>query len=171
MGADLMGDVMDDADVAALLPGLSALRGREVGVSDWKLIDQSAIDGFTALTGDGGPIHNDPDEAARIAPYGGTIVQGFMLLSCLTGFAKNLRLPRDNVVFRLNYGFDRVRIIAPVPVDSRVRGRFHLRDIVARGDTAALMTLDAVVEIEGSEKPAVVAEWLAFLQLADEAAR
>lgn len=157
---------MITVDIETLLPELAARRGKDVGVSRWKLIDQTAIDEFTALTGDGGPIHNDPDEARRIAPFGGTIVQGFMMLSCLTGFAKAVELPQAGVAFRLNYGFDRVRIIAPVPVDSRIRGRFTLSDIVAKSDNTALMTLDATVEVEGSDKPALVAEWLAYLQLA-----
>jgi len=152
-------------DIDAALPALAALRGQEIGVSDWKLIGQREIDEFTALTGDGGPIHNDPPEAQRIAPFGGTIVQGFMLLACLTGFAKNLQLPQSGVIFRLNYGFDRVRIITPVPVGSRVRGRFHLKDLVARGDDTALMTLAASVELEGATKPALVADWIAYLQL------
>ncbi|MEE9417381.1 MAG: MaoC family dehydratase [Acidimicrobiales bacterium] len=151
------------------LPGLAALRGQNVGVSDWKLIDQAAIDQFTELTGDGGPIHNDPVQAKAIAPFGGTIVQGFMLLSCLTGFAKGVELPQDGVAFRMNYGFDRVRIVSPVPVGARVRGRFIMRDLAARGDDAALMTLEAVVEIENSEKPALVADWLAYLQLGPSA--
>ena len=159
--------VVNQIDV--LLPGLAALRGTELGVSDWKRIDQTAIDGFSALTGDAGPIHNDPREAARIAPFGGTIVQGFMLLGCLTGFAKTLRLPQDGVAFRLNYGFDRVRIIAPVPVDSRIRGRFTLRDLVARGEGAALATFEAVIEIEGGDTPALVADWLTYLRLDPEA--
>jgi acyl dehydratase len=87
------------------------------------------------------------------------------MLSCLTGFAKSLDLPDDGVVFRLNYGFDRVRIITPVPVDSRIRGRFHMRSLESRGESAALMTLEAVVEIEGTESPALIADWLAYLQL------
>jgi acyl dehydratase len=156
---------MADIDIASVLPELTASRGHDIGVSDWKLIDQSAIDRFTELTGDGGPIHNDPEEARRIAPFGGTIVQGFMMLSLLTGFAKSISLPQEGVAFRLNYGFDRVRIITPVPVNSRVRGRFRMSDIVARGETAAIMTLEAVVELEDSETPAVVADWLAYLQL------
>ena len=156
---------MDDAGLAALLPGLAALRGEEIGTSDWKRIDQAEIDRFSELTGDAGPIHNDPEQAERIAPFGGTIVQGFFMLSCLTGFAKTLRLPDDGVAFRLNYGFDRVRIIAPVPVGSRIRGRFWLRDLVPRGDEAALMTIEAVIEVEGSDRPAIVADWLAYLQL------
>ena len=93
-------------------------------MSDWKLIDQNSIDQFSELTGDAGPIHNDPELSRQIAPFGGTIVQGFMMLSCLTGFAKGLRLPQKAVAYRLNYGFDKVRIINPVPVDSRIRGRF-----------------------------------------------
>lgn len=155
-------------EISQRLPELFALCGQELGVSDWKFIDQAAIDQFSALTGDAGPIHNDPELAKEVAPFGGTIVQGFMMLSCLTGFAKNLRLPQDEVAFRLNYGFDRVRIIAPVPVDSRIRGRFFLADIKPRGDQAALMTMKATVEVEGSDAPAVVADWLGYLQLAPE---
>ena len=125
------------------------------------------IDAFAGLTGDDGAIHTDPEEAARIAPFGGTIAQGFMLLSHLTGFAKSLSLPQEGVAFRLNYGFDRVRIITPVPVDSRIRGRFTISSIEDRGPNAALLTLQAQVELEGSETPAVVADWLAYLQLSE----
>ena len=88
-----------------------------------------------------------------------------MLLSCLTGFAKGLRLPQKAVAYRLNYGFDKVRIINPVPVDSRIRGRFHMRNLEPRGESGALMTLEVVVEVEGIKEPALVAEWLAYLQL------
>ena len=151
--------------IARLLPELFALCGQEIGVSEWKLIDQETIDQFSMLTGDAGPIHNDPELARQIAPFGGTILQGFLMLSCLTGFAKSLDLPDDGVVFRLNYGFDRVRIITPVTVDSRIRGRFHMRSLEPRGESAALMTLEAVVEIEGTESPALIADWLAYLQL------
>jgi len=150
------------------LPALAAFRGTELGVSEWKLIDQESIDAFSALTGDAGPIHNDPTKAAEIAPFGGTIVQGFFMLSHLTGFAKNLRLPAE-AVFRLNYGFDRVRLLAPVPVDSRIRGRFTLKDLTARGADGALLTMEATVEADGVDRPALVADWLAFLQLHPEA--
>jgi acyl dehydratase len=164
---------MSDAGPPALtaverLPELAAIVGTDVGVSDWKLIDQATIDGFAALTGDDGPIHTNPEVAAQIAPFGGTIVQGFMMLSHLTGFAKSLRLPDRGVAFRLNYGFDRVRIITPVPVDSRIRGRFSIGGLENRGPNAALLTLHATVELEGVDTPAVVADWLAYLQL-DEA--
>lgn len=144
---------------------LAALAGTEVGVSDWKQLTQDHIDRFAELTGDDGPIHTDPDRAKAVAPFGGTIVQGFMLLSHLTGFAKSLDLPQDSVAFRLNYGFDRVRILTPVPVDSRIRGRFTVDRLENRNETAALLTLTAEVEIEGLERPAVVADWLAWLQL------
>ena len=147
------------------LPDLAALLDTDVGVSGWKHIDQDAIDAFAALTGDDGPIHTDPARAAEIAPFGGTIVQGFLMLSHLTGFAKSLRLPDKGVIFRLNYGFDRVRIITPVPVDSSIRGRFTVAGLTDRGDNGALLTLRAEVEVEGLDRPAVVADWLAFLQL------
>ena len=154
-----------NSDITHLLPELFALRGQEVGVSDWKLIDQNSIDQFSELTGDAGPIHNDPELSRQIAPFGGTIVQGFLMLSCLTGFAKGLHLPQKAVAYRLNYGFDKVRIINPVPVDSRIRGRFHMHNLEPRGESGALMTLEVVVEVEGTKEPALVAEWLAYLQL------
>lgn len=144
---------------------LAALVGTDVGVSDWKQITQNHIDRFADLTGDDGPIHTDPEQARAVAPFGGTIVQGFMMLGHLTGFAKSLELPQDGVAFRLNYGFDRVRIITPVPVDSRIRGRFTVDRLEDRGDAAALLTLTARVEVEGHERPALVADWLAWLQL------
>ena len=144
---------------------LAALVGTEVGVSEWKQITQEHIDRFAALTGDDGPIHTDPVRASEVAPFGGTIVQGFMMLSHLTGFAKSLDLPQDGVAFRLNYGFDRVRIITPVPVDSRIRGRFTVDRLEDRSDQAALLVLTAAVEVDGSDRPAVVADWLAWLEL------
>ena len=155
----------DGMSPTARLHRLAALIGTDVGVSDWKLIDQELIDGFAAMTGDDGPIHTDPEEAKRVAPFGGTIVQGFMMLSHLTGFAKSLDLPQDNVAFRLNYGFDRVRIITPVPVNSRIRGRFTVDGLEDKADNAALLTLKAQVEVDGYDQPAIVADWLAYLQL------
>ena len=155
----------DGTSPTARLHRLAALIGTDVGVSDWKLIDQELIDGFAAMTGDDGPIHTDPEEAKRVAPFGGTIVQGFMMLSHLTGFAKSLDLPQDNVAFRLNYGFDRVRIITPVPVNSRIRGRFTVDGLEDKADNAALLTLKAQVEVDGYDQPAIVADWLAYLQL------
>ena len=147
------------------LHGITALVGKDVGVTDWKKIDQPMIDEFAKLTGDDGPIHTDPEEAARISPFGGTIVQGFMMLSHLTGFAKSLSIPQEGIAYRLNYGFDRVRIITPVPVDSRIRGRFTVDRLEDRGPNEALLTFKAQVELEGADKPAVVADWLAYLQL------
>ncbi len=149
----------------ARLSGITALVGKDVGVTDWKVIDQAMINSFAALTGDDGPIHTDPEEAARISPFGGTIVQGFMLLSHLTGFAKSIGIPQDGIAYRLNYGFERVRIITPVPVDSRIRGRFTVDKLEDRGPNAALLTFKAQIEIDGSDRPAVIADWLAYLQL------
>ena len=156
---------MEDLDVSQALPGLYALKGTELGVSEWKLIDQAAIDAFSELTGDAGPIHNDPVEAARVSPFGGTIVQGSFLLACFTSFAKSLDLPQTNVAFRMNYGFDRVRIIAPVPTGRPIRASFVMDDLVARGSHAAVMSMATTVEIEGSETPAVVADWLIYFQM------
>ena len=88
-----------------------------------------------------------------------------MMLSHLTGFAKSLKIPDRGVAFRLNYGFDRVRIITPVPTGSRIRGRFSVAGLEDRGPDSALLTLKAEVEMEGADKPAVIADWLAYLQM------
>ncbi len=156
------------SSLAARLPALTALIGTELGVSEWKLITQEMVDAATELTGDGGPIHNDPVEAARIAPFGGTILQGSLMLSHFAGFAKSVAVPEDEILFRLNYGFDRVRFIAPVPTGSRIRGRFELASLEPRGGDGALMTMAATIEAEQIDQPAVVAEWLAYLALAPE---
>lgn len=142
--------------------------GKDVGTSPWISIDQTKIDAHADTTGDDSWIHLDPDRAAAETPFGGTIVQGFMVLSHLTEMAKALTLPTDGVAYSLNYGFDRVRIVQPVPVDSRIRGHFELKKVEAKGHHGVLAYLDVSIEIEGDDiAPAVVAEWLAYMRLAD----
>ncbi len=158
------------AAITERLPALVNLIGTEIGLSAWKLIDQSMVDAASELTGDAGPIHDDPIEAALIAPFGGTIVQGFLMLSHLTGFAKSVAVPDQGVIYRLNYGFDRVRFITPVPTGTRIRGRFALATLAAKGADGALLTMKATIEAEGIDQPAVVADWLAYLALEPVAA-
>lgn len=142
------------------------LVGKEVGVTPWIVIDQEKIDNHARNTGDDSWIHIDPDRAAKETPFGSTIAQGFLLLSVLPHMTKSLTLPTEGVAYSVNYGFDRVRIVQPVTVDSRVRGRFELKKVVSKGHHGLLAYLDTSIEIEGDDiAPALVAEWLEYIRL------
>jgi acyl dehydratase len=138
---------------------LSARVGQEIGVSAWTRIDQSMIDTFAKLTGDQHFIHVDPVRAAAL-PFKGTIAHGFLTLSLLSNMAYQVCPTIEGVRYPLNYGFDRLRFVAPVPVGSRVRGHFVLKRAEAIGDNQRQIVYDASIEIEGQPKPALVAEWL-----------
>jgi acyl dehydratase len=138
---------------------LSARVGQEIGVSAWTRIDQSMIDTFAKLTGDQHFIHVDPVRAAAL-PFKGTIAHGFFTLSLLSSMAYQVCPTIEGVRYPLNYGFNRLRFVAPVPVGSRVRGRFVLKQAEGIGDNQRQIVYDASVEIEGQPKPALVAEWL-----------
>ncbi len=132
--------------------------GREVRVTDWLAIDQRRIDLFAEATGDFQWIHVDPARAAAASPYGGTIAHGFLTLSLLGQWYEEYlpeALPFCDM--GLNYGLNKLRFTRPVPVDSRVRGRFVLGrvDDVSGG---LQLHFTVSVEIEGAEKPALVAE-------------
>ena len=141
------------------LPDYAARVGEELGVSEWIAVTQDRIDQFAACTGDHQYIHTDP-ERARLGPFGGTIAHGFLTLSMIAEMMQGL--PRiAGVKTSVNYGLDRVRFIAPVPVDSHLRGRFVLSS-VSEVTTGVVDTVLAVtVEIRGGEKPALVADWRA----------
>jgi acyl dehydratase len=139
----------------AHLAELQALVGQELGMSDWLGIEQARIDLFAQATGDHQWIHTDPARAAA-GPFGTTVAHGFLTLSLLpamfeTGFAI------DDVRMGVNYGLNRVRFMAPVRVGSRVRGHFKLLAFQPL-DGGAQLTVEATIELEGSAKPACVAE-------------
>jgi acyl dehydratase len=139
----------------ARLEDLAARVGQEIGVSDWVRVDQDRIDAFAHATGDHQWIHVDADRAAG-GPFGATVAHGFLTLALLpllfeTGFSI------DDVKMGLNYGLNRVRFPAPVRVGSRLRGRFKLLEYQALPGGAQLV-VEATIEIEGSAKPACVAE-------------
>jgi acyl dehydratase len=136
-----------------------ALIGREVGVSDWHQITQAAIDAFAELTVDHQFIHVDLVRA-RATALGGTVAHGFLTLSLLSNFAHQVVPPLAGAVMSLNYGFEKLRFLAPVPAGARIRGRFAVKDLRERRSGEWLLALDVRVEIEGSEKPALSAEWL-----------
>jgi acyl dehydratase len=138
---------------------LASLIGQEVGVSRWIEIDQARIDAFAKITEDEQFIHVDP-EAAKATPFGGTIAHGFLTLSLASAMSYDAVKPLEGVVMGVNYGFDKLRFLAPVPAGSKVRGRFRLLSAEDKGGGRWLLKHELTVEIEGSEKPALIAEWL-----------
>ena len=141
----------------ARLADLAALVDQEIGTSDWVVVDQAGIAGFARATGDEQWIHVDPARAAA-GPFGTTVAHGFLTLSLLPRLAAGAFRIED-VRMGLNYGLDRVRFPAPVPVGSRLRGVCVLRRFEAIAGGAQL-TLAVTVEREGGAKPACVAEWV-----------
>jgi acyl dehydratase len=137
--------------------------GEELGLSDWVTINQAKLDAHARNTGDEDWLHNDPARAARESPFGKTIAQGSLLLSMLVGFVNQIAPLADDIAYGLNYGFDRVRFIRPVPVDSRVRARMVLKDVRPKGDSRYLVTIEATIEQEGTDEPRLAAEWLALV--------
>lgn len=129
------------------------------GVSDWITVDQQRIDGFADITEDHQFLHVDI-EAARSGPFGGTIAHGFLSLSLLSHMAETGRPPIEGATALVNYGFDRVRFLAPVAAGSRVRARFTLVEAAPRAAGQVLFQYRVEVEIEGGERPALMADWL-----------
>ncbi|SMH62783.1 Acyl dehydratase [Azospirillum lipoferum] len=143
------------------IPALLACIGGELGVSDWVLVGQPRIDAFADATGDSQWIHIDPERAARESPYGATIAHGYLTLSLLPLMASQA-FTVDAVNTKINYGLNRVRFPSPVPAGRRVRARFHLRSVELQGERRYLVSVEATVESERSDRPACVAEMLAI---------
>lgn len=137
------------------LAELRALTGQEVAVSDWFTVTQDLIDRFATLTQDFQWIHVDRERARTESPYGNTIAHGFLTLSLLSRLSREAIEIRGDFKMRINYGFNRVRFVSPVPSGSRIRARFTVQRV-----TDNEVTWLVTVEIEGSDRPALVAEWL-----------
>jgi acyl dehydratase len=141
------------------LEGLRQHVGQELGISEWHLVSQSQIDQFAAITGDVQWIHVDADRAARESPYGATIAHGFLTVSLLSQLINEAIEVEGDFKLRVNYGFNRLRFTGAVPSGSRIRGRFILQSIKDVEGGVELAWL-STVEVEGRDKPALVAEWL-----------
>lgn len=133
--------------------------GKELGVSAWTLIDQAMVDTFAKVTGDTYFIHTNPERAKKETPFGGSIAHGFLTLSLLANMAYQVAPGIRETKTGVNYGFNRLRFVAPVPTGSRVRGRFVLKAF-ERQAARWQATYDVSIEIEGAGKPAIVAEWV-----------
>ena len=136
--------------------------GSELGVSSWLTVDQPRIDAFADATEDHQFIHVDPEAAASVG-FGGTIAHGFLSLSLLSRMAAEAMLIPDQLKMAINYGFDRVRFLAPVKSGKRVRGRFVLDSVEEKAPGQLLMRHNVTVEIEGEDKPALTAVWLGLM--------
>jgi acyl dehydratase len=139
---------------------LRARIGTELGVSDWFEIDQRTIDAFADLTHDHYFIHIDAQRAAATTPFGGTIAHGFLTLSMLAPMAYQACPVVAGSRTNVNYGFNKLRFISPVPSGSRIRGRFVLKSFDVHSSGRWQSTYDVKVEIEGKTKPALAAEWI-----------
>ena len=140
------------------LSELAALVGQEIGVSDWITVDQSRIDAFAEATGDRQWIHIDSERAAT-GPFKTTIAHGFLTLSLLPEMGASAMTVADTRM-GVNYGLNRVRFTAPVPVDSRLRGHFKLLACEPI-EGGAQLTMQVTMQREGSDKPVCIAESLA----------
>jgi acyl dehydratase len=145
---------------------LSEYIGKEVGLTDWLEVNQDRINIFAEATGDFQYIHIDESRAAE-TPFGTTIAHGFLtlsLLSKLSSMGGGIKL--KSAVMGINYGLDKVRFISPVKVNSKIRARFELVNAEEKKPKHYLLKHNVTVEIDGEEKPALIAEWLGMTVVA-----
>ena len=139
--------------------------GENIGTSEWILVDQDMINKFADATGDHQFIHVN-EAMAKMTPFGGTIAHGFLTLSLFPVMAAKSDMPQvDGVRMGVNYGGNKTRFLAPVKSGSRVRGHFKLLEFAEKRPGQWQQTLEFTVEIEGEEKPALIAEWMSQLFL------
>jgi len=135
--------------------------GRDLGESDWFIVDQDRINAFADATNDHQFIHVDP-EAAKATPWGTTIAHGFLSLSLLPFLTASAGIIPEGMVMAINYGSDKVRFLEPVRVGSEVRAKVRLADVTEKGPGRYLFKKHVTVEIKDSEKPALIAETLSM---------
>jgi len=137
--------------------------GEEIGVSEWYEVTQENVNKFAEVTADHQFIHVDPERAAQ-TPFGGTIAHGFYTLSMLSHFAETgCGVAVEGTKMGVNYGCDKLRFIQPVRVGARIRGRSVLSAAIEKQPGQFLFTSTMTVEIEGLEKPALIADWLTMI--------
>src|SRR5690349_11660848 len=139
--------------------------GLEIGISAWHAVDQTLIDRFAEVTGDRQYVHVDPARARKEAPFGGTIAPGFLTVSLLPTMAEQALPPIEGKSLGINYGFDRLRFLAPVPSGARVRARFVLTGLKERAPAEFALHHKVVVEMDGAAKPALAADWITLVVL------
>jgi acyl dehydratase len=148
------------------LEAYQALVGKEVGVSSWHLIDQPRIDTYADVIEDHQFIHVDPERAKKETAFGTTIAHGFLTMSLMSIMSYEVMPVIAGTTMGVNYGFDRLRFISPVRSGKRVRGRFVLAEAKLRKPTELQSRTSVTVEIEGEDKPVLVADWLGLIYFA-----
>ena len=149
----------------SVLAHLKGLEGSETGVGNWQTVDQQRINLFADATGDHQWIHINPEKAKNESPYKDTIAHGFLTLSMIPGLTQEIQgsgATYEGVKLAVNYGLNRVRFPAPVPVNSRLRARTRLLGVEEAGG-ALQLTREITVEVENGDKPCCVAESLTRL--------
>lgn len=137
--------------------------GNQLGTSSWQEVTQDAVNEFANCTGDQQWIHVDPERARKESPFGGPVAHGYLTLSLLSAMAMEIGAIPKGTAAALNYGLDKVRFLAPVPVGAKVRLHSKLTGFDRKDNGQYLMKSENTVEIEGSDKPALIAESLAIL--------
>jgi acyl dehydratase len=137
--------------------------GTEVGVSSWHLVDQRRIDVYADVIEDHQFIHIDPERAKRETPFGTTVAHGFLTMSLMSIMSYEVMPIIEGTTMGVNYGFDKLRFISPVRSGSRVRGRFTLAEAKLRKPKELQSRTNVAVEIEGEDKPALVADWIGLI--------
>jgi acyl dehydratase len=145
------------------LSNINDFVGRELGVSGWMTVDQSKIDRFADCTGDRQWIHVDVDRAKRERPFRGPIAHGYLTLSLIAPLAMEIGVVPTDAAAGLNYGLDKVRFLAPVKAGARVRLRVVLVGVEPKEAGQLVVKTKNTLEIDGSDKPALIAETLALL--------
>jgi acyl dehydratase len=155
---------MESVKAADLISG----KVKPTGTSDWVLVSQEMINTFADATHDHQFIHIDEERAKAETPFGGTIAHGFLTLSLLSGFAMEAMPRIAESRMGINYGFEKIRFLMPVNSGKRVRGHFKLMECIERKPGELLSKYEVSVEIEGMDKPALIAEWLGLTLLKTE---
>jgi acyl dehydratase len=145
------------------LAAYQSMVGQEVGVSSWHLVDQSRINVYADVIEDHQFIHIDPERAKKETPFGSTVAHGFLTMSLMSIMSYEVMPVIEGTTMGVNYGFDKLRFIAPVRAGSRVRGRFTLAEARLRKDKELQSRTNVTVEIEGEDKPALVADWIGLI--------
>ena len=140
--------------------------GHEVGVSSWHLIDQNRINVYADVIEDHQFIHVDPERAKKETAFGNTIAHGFLTMSLMSIMSYEVMPVIEGTTMGVNYGFEKLRFISPVRAGRRVRGRFVLMEAKVRKSKTLQSLTNVTVEIEGEDKPAIVAEWLGLMYFA-----
>ncbi|UFZ05030.1 MaoC family dehydratase [Bradyrhizobium ontarionense] len=146
------------------LQAYQAMVGEEIGVSSWHVLDQKRIDTYADVVEDHQFIHVDP-ERAKATPFGTTIAHGFLTMSLLSVMSYEVMPAIEGTTMGVNYGFNRLRFLAPVKSGKRVRGRFVLTEATLRKPKELQSVTNVAVEIEGEDKPALLADWIGLIYL------